>query len=220
MNEIAVYTVITGNRDPLRNEQVTDGADFICFTDNSNLKSNVWKIRRACNLFVDPSRNAKVHKVLAHKYLDGYKYVLWMDANISLIVPAKILVSKYLRKNNIALFRHNTGRNCIYDEANVCMNLKLDSIDLIKEQIFHYKKEGYPEHNGLFECTILLRKNCDEVKKFNNFWWVEICRYSKRDQLSFNYSLYKLGIKVGVMKGNIIDNKYFQKFLHPRLAVV
>lgn len=216
MNKIVVYTAITNNRDPLQNEQNTKGADFICFTDDSNSKSDTWQIRKACNLFLDPNRNAKIHKILAHKYLNKYKYIIWMDANVSLAVSARILVDKYLKKNKIALFKHNTGRDCIYEEAETCKNLKLDSISLIDEQTAYYKKEGCPEHGGLFECTILLRKNCKEVIRFNDFWWAEICRYSERDQLSFNYLLHKLNIKVGSMAGDIINNKYFKKVLHPR----
>ena len=220
MNKIAVYTAITKNRDFLREEQITTGADFICFTDDSSLKSDVWKVRKACNLFTDPTRNARIHKILAHKYLNQYKYVIWMDANVSLMVPAKTLIDKYLQKKSIALFKHNTGRDCIYEEAEICKNLKLDSISLIDEQVAYYKKEDYPEHNGLFETTILLRKNCNKIKRFNNFWWAEICKYSKRDQLSFNYSLSKLDLKPNTIKGTIIDNEYFKKFLHPRLETI
>ena len=40
-------------------------------------------------------------------------------------------------------------------------------------------------------------------------WWEEIKYNSKRDQLSFNYSAWKTGVKFNYMDGDSRDNKYF-----------
>ena len=46
MNKIAVYTCITGNYDNLLEiSEKSDKIDYICFTDNKNLKSASWKIK-------------------------------------------------------------------------------------------------------------------------------------------------------------------------------
>jgi len=218
MNKIAVCTAITGGFDTLKDEQVTDGADFICFTDDVNLKSKTWKIKKANNIFDDPCRNAKIHKILIHKYLSEYEYTIWIDANIYLIVPAKLLIDKYLKDNNIALFRH-AERNCIYKEAEACIKYGLDNIDTIQKQVSYYKEKGYPKNNGLHECTIILRKNCIEVEKLNYLWWSEVYNRSKRDQLSFDYCIYNLGLKVKDIEGYIRSNKYFRRVAHKRYEI-
>jgi hypothetical protein len=44
--KIVCYTCITGSYDKLHDPLIVpSGIDFICFTNNSNLKSNIWKIR-------------------------------------------------------------------------------------------------------------------------------------------------------------------------------
>lgn len=210
--KIAVVTALVGNKDNLSDEQVMGKADFYCFTDR-DIKSDVWTTKPACDLFKDNNRNAKIHKVLIHQYMD-YDYSIWMDGNIYLLVPPEELIRRYLRKSNIALFKHFEGRNCIYKEADICIKRNLDDFDTIKEQMAKYKLEGYPENNGLFECTVILRKHTNRIKELNSLWWSEISRYSKRDQLSFNYVLSKLNIKPKKMRGHIKDNRYFRRIPH------
>jgi len=213
MNKIVVYSAITGNRDFLRDEQVTDGADFICFTDNASLRSNVWEIRKACNLFNDSNRNAKMHKVLAHKYLRNYKYSLWIDGNLNLKVPVKSLIEKYLVSADLALYKHHEF-TCMYNEVGHCISRKLDNVDNMEDQVNYYKNLGYPSNHGLFECSIILRHHTFETEELNNYWWTEICRYSKRDQSSFNYVAWELGTRVKAIEGNIKDNIYFRRGPH------
>ena len=46
MNKKVVYTCITGGYDNLIDPSyVTEGYDYVCFTDNLELKSKVWEIR-------------------------------------------------------------------------------------------------------------------------------------------------------------------------------
>ena len=215
MNEIVVCTAITGGFDTLKDEQVIDGVDFVCYTDDANLKSKTWDIGKASNISSDPNRNAKIHKILIHKYLSEYEYTVWIDANIYLTVPAKVLIDKYLETNNIALFKH-AERNCIYDEAYACIKYRLDDVGTIQKQISYYREKGYPKNNGLHECTIVLRKNCKEIQELDDLWWNEICSRSRRDQLSFDYCTYKLGLKVKDIEGCVKDNKYFKRVAHRR----
>ena len=211
---IIIYTAITGGKDILKEDQIIDGADFVCFTDNPDLKSKTWKILPACNLFHDANRNSKIHKILAHKYFGDYTYSVWIDGALSLKVPVESLIDKYLSDTDIALYRHQIGRNCIYKEAEACITLKLNNIDIMKEQVKHYKDLGYPSDFGLYECPVILRRNTPEIEELNNFWWAEICRYSRRDQLSFDYILWKLGIRVTTIPGHIKDGIYFNRIPH------
>jgi hypothetical protein len=54
---------------------------------------------------------------------------------------------------------------------------------------------GYPKGKGLSETSAVLRKNTAKIVSFNEAWWSEISRGSRRDQLSFDFLVWKLGIK-------------------------
>ena len=72
-----------------------------------------------------------------------------------------------------------------------------------------YRLTGFPPRFGLSETPVIIRKNTEKVAEFNNFWWSILCAKSKRDQLSFDYVRWKLGMKVKYFPGNIHNNPYF-----------
>ena len=217
--KIVVYTSITGGKDHLKDEQTTGKADFICFTDRK-IESKVWTIKPACELSKDSNRNAKIHKVLAHQYIGEYGYSIWIDGNIYLNIPPEVLIEKYLQNRDIAVFNHFQDRGCLYKEAEACIRLKRDDHETIYQQVSSYREKGYPEDNGLSECTVILRRHNKRIEAFNNDWWSEISRHSYRDQISFNFVLSKLNIKPEIMEGNIKDNNYFRRIVHNGHEVV
>lgn len=189
-----IYTSIIGNRDLMRD-------DIKVLTTP---------------LFLDDRRTARQYKLLSHQYINE-EYSLWIDGNIDLKIPENelmpLLIEKYLKDCDIATMKH-PERDCIYQEAETCKLLTLDSPELIDEQMTKYRSEGYPEHNGMVATTYLLRRHSDKVKEFNNAWFSELCRYSRRDQLSFNYVAWKLGVKYNTFEGEWLDNPYFLYNLH------
>ncbi len=209
---IAVYTCITAGKDNLNEDQNSQGADFIAFVD-APLSKTRWTWREAPSLFRDPRRNSRAPKILAHQYLSDYDYSLWIDGSIRLRCPVESLIEEYLGDSDVAAFSH-FERDCLYDEAAVCAELALDTPELIREQAEAYRRAGYPEHAGLNELPILLRRHTAEIERLNNFWWSEFCRFSRRDQISFNYVSNKLGIQPATIPGTIFDTPLFSQQNH------
>ncbi len=56
-----------------------------------------------------------------------------------------------------------------------------------------YKREGYPRNNGLVAAGLIARKHNRRVIQFCRRWWQETKNGCYRDQLSFNYVLWKYG---------------------------
>jgi hypothetical protein len=209
-SKIAVYTAIFGNYDDLMGPLMTvPGCDFYCFTDNKDLKAGGFKMVYKNRQFEDPTRDARMYKILPHKFLPGYDYTVWLDGSLIIKDPRIAeLVSKALKDKEMALFKHRE-RNCIYKELEVCIEQKRDDPEVMRAQIEKYRKEGYPENNGLGETGVLIRKKSNKVIKHNEAWWNEIESHSKRDQLSFNYVLWKQGLETAQIEGNAEFNPYF-----------
>ncbi len=203
MNKIVVFTAVTGGKDDVQHEQEKDGADFVAFLERGALLSPTWKIREACTLFVDPRRNARIHKILAHQYFPEYEYSLWMDGPARLKVPAWLLVTKFMDADtDLVLFEH-PERRCVYEEMRVCAAWKLEDEGVIEEQKQAYEQAGYPVNAGLFESGLLLRRHSPKMELFNNLWWSELSRHSKRDQISLPFALCRAGLKVKTFDGTI-----------------
>lgn len=197
---IAVVTAITGGVDKLiEHKNENPEVSFIAFTDKT-FKSNSWTQVPACNNFKSNRRNSRIHKILIHQFVSS-KYSIWLDGNIRLNVPAEQVVEDWLKDHDIALFKH-PERNCIYDAINVCIGInKGNEIALLKEQGRLYQLGGYPKQKGLCEAGVIVRRHCETIEAFNNFWWSEHCRFSSRDQISLMYVLNKLNLKVNVVHG-------------------
>ena len=194
MKQIKIYTSIVGNKDNPREDKIK------CFTGEGK--------------FIEPVMEAKIYKVLAHQFIDA-DYSIWVDGNIELLIPPEQLVEEWLGdKYDIALWKH-FGRDCLYDEANVCKILFSNQKLIIDEQIKHYEEEKFPKKQGLAECNVIVRKHNKKIEKFNNAWWSEICRWSSRDQLSFPYVLSKFPkLKINVIEGNARNHPYFKYTNH------
>lgn len=187
-NMITVITALTNNNDELRDDFPYDESKYIAFVD-SEQDSLLWDTKDCYDKFTEPRRNAKIHKVLPHLFVDT-DISIWLDANISLNVSPEELVKLWLGDDDIAVCEH-FERTCLYVEAEVCKTCQLDDPKLIDAQMARYKKEGYPENNGMAECGVIIRRHTPEVARCNEKWWAEICAGSSRDQLSFAYSFPK-----------------------------
>lgn len=212
--EKIVYTSIVGGKDGLKEGQnKTGNVRFHAFV-HPVVESTDWTVEDALLDNPDPNRCAKKYKVLAHKYFPHAEYSLWIDGSTTLLSPLDELIDLYLKDHDIALHKHYM-RDCAYDEAMVCGSMGLDDPNIMSAQMAKYFiREGYPAHNGLAECTVILRRHTPQIQALNELWWHEIENGSRRDQLSFNYCCWKLGIKYKEMTGTVYNSPHFKVEKH------
>ena len=234
MNKKVIYTAIFGTEYYLHEPEVPiEGYDFICFTNDPNLKSDLWDIRQVTPIYKEAdgalTRNARKYKSLPHRYLKEYDISIWMDGDLKITDNLDLLTQEHLKENNLALLDHSlcgittTGdlntRSCVYDEArfikwagdNHPRKSYKDNIDTILSQMERYQKEGYPSNNGLARTSMIFRRhNNPQVIKTMERWWEEMKYGSRRDQLSFNYSAWKNGLSFTYIQEDIDDNKWIK----------
>jgi hypothetical protein len=223
-DKVVVYTAITNGYDrllPLK-AQCVSPARQIAFLDEATrtaaTSTGSWEICDIDRHARDPNRQAKLYKVLPDLFFPDAEYSLWVDGNVSLIYPFDIhrLISLFLAEADMCVAPHHT-RACLYQEAAVCKVRRLDSAQVIDRQMERYRKEGFPAWHGLNQAAVILRRHSEAVKNFNQQWWQEICKGSRRDQLSFNYVLWKVGLPIAEFPLSIQDNNgLFVKFAHAR----
>jgi hypothetical protein len=203
---MCVYTAITAGKDSLKDLSCEEDVPRVLFTDRpEDHAESSWDVRPSCSLFIDPRRNSRAHKLLAHQYLDDYDYSLWIDGSIRLLASPRDLVNTYLRDADIAMFRHPT-RDCLYVEAAGLSGAGYDRKETFAEQLSRYRRANYPENQGLNECAVILRRHNTRTEMFNNAWWSEYCRHSCRDQVSVSYVLHNSDIRLALFPGAIQDN--------------
>jgi hypothetical protein len=189
---LLVYTALFDDYDYLIDpREKFEGCDFICFTDQKQLKSDFWEIRLIDKCDLPPNMMNRKYKILPHLFIPSYERSLYIDPNIAILKNPKDLSDKYLNHLDFAVPKHFL-RNCVYDEAKECIILIKDKKNNIKKQIQRYKKANFPAQFGLSENNILLRNHLEKsVLTLMDCWWLELKKETMRDQLSLPYVMWK-----------------------------
>lgn len=59
------------------------------------------------------------------------------------------------------------------------------------------------------------KRKSTRCKRYDvSFWYDLLCKYVKRDQLSFPYSIWKTGLKICWIDLNVFDNPWFFSGMH------
>jgi hypothetical protein len=205
---IVVYTAIFGGKDILHDVKQEDNVRYVCFTDTC-ITSTTWEIVQVqlSSMQDTPRKTARWYKTHPHILFPNTRITIWKDAHLTMTQPVVEYV-KLLGKHDFALMKH-PRRGCIYQEAEECKRLGLDNVHIINKQMTEYRKTSFPPNLGLVETGCLVSRNTPERNQFFDTWWNEINTQSVRDQLSFNYVMWKLN-----MKFSTIPAEYIQRSKH------
>ena len=195
----AIYTAMVGGYDEIMQPMVIDDRfDYILFSnDIKEDRVGVWQVRPIAYTNPDNTRICRYVKTHPEELLPGYDASVWMDSNIRIVTSSvyKRIIELYESDSLIASMNH-PERDCIYDEAFKVMYIRYEQERIVVDWCHKLMKEKYPRHNGLYETNVMFRKhNTSLIAETNVMWWDCIEKYSKRDQLSFNYVLWKLEVK-------------------------
>jgi hypothetical protein len=185
-----VYTCMFGYSERFNDfaYERSNDIDFICFTDDPELRSSFWTMRLVAPDMLDPPRLAKKVKALPHVFLPEYDWSLYIDNTVQLKVAPGILFARYLAnaQSPFVCFRHSE-RTCVYDEAAAVVGMSLDNADRVHTQMRSYKALGYPGQNGLTASSFILRRHLDpSLTPVMDRWHQQVLLHSFRDQLSLD----------------------------------
>lgn len=219
--KICVYTCITGDYDELQPVYQEEGIDYICFTNNRNLKSAEWEM-----IYIEDNNNlgnmllSREIKILGHPLLkDRYDISIWIDGAVQVRNSIKNFLNQYceIDKYNMACFRHSV-RDCVYEEAIACIIGRKEDKENLVPVLKMLREEKYPEHYGLAECTVLIRRhNNILVKQAMKLWFELLKKYAKRDQLYFPYVVRNMELNIQWIDMNVFENPYFFSKSHRQL---
>jgi hypothetical protein len=204
-----VFTCLFGYSEAFANHRyVDDLTDFICFTDDKSLRSDVWTFRYMDPGQLGPVRTAKMPKILPHRFLDGYEASLYLDNTTVLTAPVgNVFAFLDQSTSPMVCFRHSE-RSCVYQEADKVIEFGYDDEAVVRQQMSHYRATGYPVDAGLIFGGVLLRRHNDPMlKAVMEAWFDQVLRHSYRDQLSFNVVAHRMRFAPDYFPGSPVENE-------------
>jgi hypothetical protein len=227
MSGVVVYTAICGGYDELRTplpQTHSDGqpwgVDFVAFTDEDLPADRGWEIRKLRGFDdLNPRMKSRLPKATPHRFFDyrRYRWAIWVDGSLemtSLSFVADLLAAMQPHDLPLGAFEH-PRRDCVYREAAVCQPLKKYKGYDLAGQVRAYRTAGYPEHNGLLACGVLVWDMAHPLQaEVGEAWWREQEIHGTMDQLSLPVALWQHGTDWRRLPGNLWSNRWFRLWEH------
>jgi len=228
-NSKAVYNVILGDYDDLHNPTViTPGWDYLCFTDDKKLISNIWQIK-----IIEKDKNisnAKMAKKLAilnHRYVAEYDVTICVPGYSVISINLDVFLQQEYGLDrqifDMAILNHPRKKNrTVYKVVKNYANLIKGNItyEKIIKQMNQYRACGLPENSRMFPSGIMIKnKNNIKLEKHCELWWEEVYKYSTMDQLSLAYVLWKYNLIKICTIGFRHFNRYFEGEFHHKCSL-
>ena len=190
-----IYSAIVGGYDyTMQPKAVHPLFDYILFSNDIEAPTvGVWQVRPIPYQNADNVRVARWVKTHPHILLPDYDYCVWLDSNVCIVSEEIYTIFEHLYSTQemAATFAH-PERKCIYEEGLAVIQLNRDTMDRVLPEMLFLKRQGYPKNNGLCETNCLfMQHRKPQCQDFLYSWWQMIDKFSRRDQLSFNYVLWK-----------------------------
>jgi len=198
MKKAVIYTCVTGGYDPIITPSaVSEYFDYVFFSDRPET-DGVWDVRPVGHFEEDGHFTNRWYKMHAAELFPEYEYSVWLDGNIG-------IRGHDFYERILALMNENVpfagichpDRDDIYEEAGRILANRRDSFSNLARAVSFLRRQKFPRHWGLLEANVILRKHSDgNVAGTDLMWWDMVNRYSRRDQMSQTYCLWKRGIPV------------------------
>lgn len=220
MKKFAIYSALVGKYDNVLQPKVIDERfDYILFSnDIQEHYVGLWQVRHIDYVNQDTTRVCRYVKTHPEELLPGYAFHIWIDSNIQILSDYLYEQAIHLYDNRIRVAgMFHPVRKCIYEEAFAVMNMLVEHESIVIDWCHFLRKKHYPRNNGLIETNVLFRINDEVTQSLNSLWWACIDNYSRRDQLSFNYCLWKLNVPLYYFSGegrNTRNTEDFKLIVH------
>ena len=199
---IAVYTVVFGNYDVLYEPRfVPDNCDFFLISDQViPSPGSVWKkwevpseLREMTEGMSDVLKN-RFFKMHPQLLFPDYNYSVYLDGNVQMITDPTEFIND-MPECGLSLHLHSS-RSCVFQEATAILAQQKATETQMQGVLDFLRSEDMPEHYGLLECNVIVRRHNQETCiELMQDWWNLFMRYPYRDQMFLPYVLYKHGIR-------------------------
>ena len=221
-----VYTVNLGHYDTIKKIPKQIGYDYFLFTDlnKSVFNDTNWTIisipKIVENLNVSIIKKQRFIKTHPHLFFPNYDISIYIDGIYTVDGDLNEFLLRILTLPlNIYTLEH-PSRNSIRQELLAVKKLKKDNKSNIIRLRNRYNKSKFSDRNGLIESCLIIRKHNDKnCINIMEEWFDEIKKYSHRDQLTFNYIIWKKKIKIKYLPKNLFFQYFSQAGFHKKKLI-
>ena len=211
---IDIYTCITAGYDDLKKSQPRKDVRYTAFMEGVNRPMPPWAILPVkSDPHPDPTRRSRQMKILSHVALPKADYTLWVDGCFVIRPDFRVerWIDRFMKDRDLVTFAHDV-HSCTYEHAERIIEVGLDDEAVVRAQMDRYRWSGFRKGLGMVQTNVVLRRHTDAVRRFNELWWEELKKGSRRDQLSFVWAAHKAGLRYEALPP--VERQYFEGKSH------
>ena len=217
---IIVYSAVTSGYDRVfKPRLISENVQYILFSDQPG-KIKGWDVLPITNAQNEgPALTNRWYKIFPHEVFKDAEYSIYIDGNIRITGDLSQLIREF-RESRAALgvFSHLERTN-IFEEVDACLELgKFDDQDKerVKDQLGMYSDSGAPQDLPLTDNGIIFRwHKHPKLSEAMSSWWEQLQSFSKRDQISLPYVIWKDDLPVKKWNWSFrVENPYFEVYPH------
>ncbi|MBQ0022952.1 MAG: DUF616 domain-containing protein [Prevotellaceae bacterium] len=222
----AIYTSIIGSYDDiLQPKAVDESFDYVLFVKKGTKKTErigIWEVRELDYDCDDNTITSRFPKMNPHVVLPEYEYSLWIDGNIVILKKEFYdAVNAKIDEGVVYSGVKHPNKDCVYHDIEACVHAMRDKTSNIMRAARFLIAEKFPEHYGMYENNIILRKHTDaSVINFCNMWWKLYLEYPRRDQFTSPYCLRANGLEFNYLlpEGECAKTSDWFEFIEHKVA--
>lgn len=208
---ITVYTALFDKYDSLVDPSyVSENIRYVCFTDDKDLRSDIWDIRVIDN-DMDGIYKARHIKMFPDRYLESAGMSIWVDAKYSIIGDLLDYCKIYWRGEGMLCFPHFKW-DSMSDELAFLIGYRPKWKKEYILQASDYLRDGMPDDFDTFDTGCIVRQSGNtHIDEIMRLWWDQLIKYNNpRDQIPFRYALWKSGFKPDISNLYIEYNPFIR----------
>jgi hypothetical protein len=205
----------------------TPGVEFLLFADRRPRFVRGWRWRPLPEAArgLSPTLANRYAKFFPHRVLPeagvAAEISVYLDANTLILADLTPLIAEFAASGaDIGLFRHRERASPEEELAFGRAVGKIPEADAGRgaAQLARYRAEGLPADAPFTENAIIFRRHGRPgLEAAMDLWWAELEAYTRRDQLSLPYVLFRSRLAVKLWDWNYkYENPYFLRYLHRR----
>ena len=198
LKKTAVYTCITGDYDRLMQPYAVEACcDYYVISDDSDMGGGVFRYVDVDAVVPDSAMSAKDKnrycKMHPHEIFPDYDYTIYIDGSIGIRNPI-VHLTENVGISGLSIHRHKI-HDCIYIDGIFAEWLGVADKEGIVAELKRYMDEGLPRKFGMFECGMIISDLQNKTgRQLYRKWYEEYRKGAGRDQFSFIYTLWKMGL--------------------------
>jgi hypothetical protein len=217
MVEFVFYTAILNSYDQLPNfVHWDDNVRYICFTNGPlDAGNSKWELVYIPSYFKDPKITSGFFKANSHILFGADVISLWVDGNLRNINVTAASAVKMVAHSPVAALPLRE-RTKVSEEIDVVVSLGLEHPSSAGRLRQMFRTDGFPDDQPLAATMMLVRDHRSAaLRRANGAWWSLISSGIRRDQLTFNFALWRSGITQAYIDVDWrAPNYYFTRIAH------